>query len=70
MPEVTFEARLAQAGEAVERRLSELLARDRPGGTEAGSLGDAMRYATLGGGKRLRPFFADRAPLTSRGAAL
>lgn len=51
-----FERRLAQAGEAVERRLRELLARDRQGGTEAGRLGDAMRYAVLGGGKRLRPF--------------
>ena len=51
-----FEERLAQAGEAVERRLRELLARDRPGAVEAGRLGDAMRYAALGGGKRLRPF--------------
>jgi farnesyl diphosphate synthase len=57
MREVTmFEAKLAAAGEAVERRLRALLAADRPGGIEAGRLGDAMRYAVLGGGKRLRPF--------------
>jgi farnesyl diphosphate synthase len=51
-----IEAKLAAAGEAVERRLRTLLAADRPGGIEAGRLGDAMRYAALGGGKRLRPF--------------
>src|ERR1700736_4016187 len=51
-----FEARLTQAAEAVELRLRELLASDRPGGVEAGRLGDAMRYAVLGGGKRIRPF--------------
>ena len=57
MREVTmFEAKLAAAGEAVEGRLRTLLAADRPGGIEAGRLGDAMRYAVLGGGKRLRPF--------------
>jgi farnesyl diphosphate synthase len=57
MRELTmFEARLMQAAEAVERRLRELLASDRPGGVEAGRLGDAMRYAVLGGGKRIRPF--------------
>jgi farnesyl diphosphate synthase len=51
-----FEARLALAGEAVEGRLRELLAADRPDAVEAGRLGDAMRYAALSGGKRLRPF--------------
>jgi farnesyl diphosphate synthase len=51
-----FEERLTEAGRAVERRMSELLASDRAGGIEAGRLGDAMRYATLGGGKRFRPF--------------
>jgi len=51
-----FEARLAQAGKAVEGRLRELLAAERAGGIEAGRLGEAMRYATLSGGKRLRPF--------------
>jgi farnesyl diphosphate synthase len=52
----TFEARLLQAGAAVECRLHALLAADRPGAHEAGRLGEAMRYAALGGGKRLRPF--------------
>ncbi len=52
----TFEARLAASGEATERRLRELLASNRPGGIEAGRLGEAMRYAALGGGKRFRPF--------------
>ena len=51
-----FEAKLTQAGLAVEQRLAELLASDRPGAIEAGRLGEAMRYATLGGGKRFRPF--------------
>jgi farnesyl diphosphate synthase len=48
-----FEQRLAAAGEAVEKRLAELLANGRP---EAGRLGEAMRYGALGGGKRFRPF--------------
>jgi len=52
----SFETRLAQAGAAVEGRLQQLLAADRPGGQEAGRLGEAMRYAVFGGGKRLRPF--------------
>jgi farnesyl diphosphate synthase len=51
-----FAQRLAEVGEAVEQRLRTLLSGDRPGGIEAGQLGDAMRYAVLGGGKRLRPF--------------
>ena len=51
-----FEKKLALAAEAVERRLSELLANDRPGSVEAGRLGHAMRYGALGGGKRMRPF--------------
>jgi farnesyl diphosphate synthase len=51
-----LEAKLTQAGLAVEQRLAELLASDRPGAIEAGQLGEAMRYATLGGGKRFRPF--------------
>jgi farnesyl diphosphate synthase len=48
-----FEKRLAAARDAVEQRLRELLASNR---FEAGRLGDAMRYAMLGGGKRFRPF--------------
>ena len=51
MPEFTDV--LAQSAEAVERVLDDLLSKDdRP---EA-RLMDAMRYATLGGGKRIRPF--------------
>jgi farnesyl diphosphate synthase len=53
-----FESRLASAGEAMETLLQELLASkplpreiDRPE-----RLIEAMRYAALGGGKRLRPF--------------
>src|SRR5262249_3511735 len=51
-----FRQRLAAAASAVEGRLEALLARDRPGGIEAGRLGEAMRYAALGAGKRFRPF--------------
>src|SRR4029079_15641930 len=51
-----FEQRLTMCGEAVQRRLEELLAPDRRGHAEAGRLGEAMRYSALGGGKRFRPF--------------
>jgi farnesyl diphosphate synthase len=51
-----FEKKLMAAAEAVEQRLSELLASDRRGFIRAGRLGEAMRYGVLGGGKRLRPF--------------
>jgi farnesyl diphosphate synthase len=56
--QVDFENRLTAAGNAVEDKLSELLAADllpreiaRPA-----RLLEAMRYASLAGGKRLRPF--------------
>jgi farnesyl diphosphate synthase len=49
-----FEERLAAVGEALDRRLVELLG--KRGMAEAGRLGEAMRYAALGGGKRFRPF--------------
>jgi farnesyl diphosphate synthase len=50
---VEFKARLARAAEAVERELESLL----PTGLELEHrLFDAMRYAVLAGGKRLRPF--------------
>jgi farnesyl diphosphate synthase len=49
-----FEERLAAVGEALDRRLLELLGKDRL--IEVGRLGEAMRYAALGGGKRFRPF--------------
>lgn len=51
-----FSNRLIELGETVERHLALLLDAKRPGGIEAGRLGEAMRYATLGGGKRFRPF--------------
>ncbi|MGH6735188.1 MAG: polyprenyl synthetase family protein [Methyloceanibacter sp.] len=53
---MTFLAELERTAWAVEQRLGELLAAGEtvpPGGVE---LGEAMRYAALGGGKRLRPF--------------
>jgi farnesyl diphosphate synthase len=53
---MTFLAELERTAWAVEQRLGELLAASEttpPGGAE---LGEAMRYAALGGGKRLRPF--------------
>ncbi|MDP6688194.1 MAG: polyprenyl synthetase family protein [Alphaproteobacteria bacterium] len=50
---VDFNAMLAKAAEAVDQELEELL----PAGQELEHrLFDAMRYAVLGGGKRLRPF--------------
>lgn len=51
-----FSERLTELGVVVERHLAHLLDAKRPGGIEAGRLGEAMRYATLGGGKRFRPF--------------
>ncbi len=53
---MTFPAEIERVASAVERRLDRLLALNPvpvPGGDE---LGQAMRYAALGGGKRLRPF--------------
>jgi geranylgeranyl pyrophosphate synthase len=50
-----FLARLERVAGAVERRLDRLLVRS--GAPKDGArLGEAMRYATIGGGKRLRPF--------------
>lgn len=51
-----FNDRLNACAVAVEQRLNHLMDAKRPGGIEAGRLGEAMRYATLGGGKRFRPF--------------
>ena len=53
-----FPARLADAAEAVDRLLGVLLAPGATAGEEIwpARLGDAIRYAALGGGKRLRPF--------------
>ena len=58
---MTFVAELERTAWTVEQRLGELLAANEttpPGGAE---LGEAMRYAALGGGKRLRPFLLIRA---------
>ncbi len=46
--------RLERVAGAVERRLDHLLA-DSGASPESARLGEAMRYAALGGGKRLRP---------------
>lgn len=56
--QVEFEKRLTAAGNAVEDKLSELLAADALPAEIArpARLIEAMRYATLAGGKRLRPF--------------
>lgn len=53
VPPVDVEAALAQASEALERKLSRLL--PEAAGIEA-RLAEAMRYSALAGGKRLRPF--------------
>ena len=58
MDDTAFAARLAESGAAIERELDILLKAEptpgEPGRPER--LIEAMRYATLGGGKRLRPF--------------
>ena len=58
MDDTAFAARLAESGAAIERALDDLLqAKPRPGEpARPERLIEAMRYATLGGGKRLRPF--------------
>lgn len=48
-----MQERLARTAERVEAELDRLLPVPRD---ERASLGEAMRYAVLGGGKRLRPF--------------
>jgi farnesyl diphosphate synthase len=50
---VSLAERMATVAEAIERELDHLL--PRPAGGQA-RLQEAMRYAVLGGGKRLRPF--------------
>ena len=52
---MAFLQRLERVAGAVERRLDRFLAKsDAP--PSGARLGEAMRHATLGGGKRLRPF--------------
>src|SRR5271170_5471067 len=58
MDDIAFAARLAESGAAIERELDMLLGPEARLGEPARPerLIEAMRYATLGGGKRLRPF--------------
>jgi farnesyl diphosphate synthase len=58
MDESAFAARLAESQAGIERELENLLeAEPKPGEpARPKRLMEAMRYATLGGGKRLRPF--------------
>jgi farnesyl diphosphate synthase len=60
---LSFQVRLTSTGEAIETVLDELLAAEPLPGeiTRPGRLIEAMRYATLGGGKRLRPFLVAEA---------
>jgi farnesyl diphosphate synthase len=53
---MTFLSELERVGRLVEGRLAELLAGDGPHDAGDPRLAEAMRYAALGGGKRLRPF--------------
>jgi farnesyl diphosphate synthase len=53
-PNMAFLAQLERVAGAVEARLDRLLPEPRP--QAPAGLGEAMRYAALGGGKRLRPF--------------
>ncbi len=46
---------MARQGERVERALDRVLPVAAPGGSGADGLHEAMRYAVLGGGKRVRP---------------
>lgn len=53
---MTFEDKMAAVARLVEQRLTDLLTRARGPGRPPERLAEAMRYAVLGGGKRLRPF--------------
>src|SRR5262245_60624243 len=55
-PNMTFLSELERVGRLVEGRLAELLAGDGTRSAGEATLAEAMRYAALGGGKRLRPF--------------
>ena len=55
MTEIDVSARLKEAAERVERALEEVLGEEHTGGTV---VAEAMRYSTLGGGKRIRAFLA------------
>jgi farnesyl diphosphate synthase len=53
---MSFASELEHISALVEARLDQLLKPEPAGGTRANELAQAMRYAVLGGGKRLRPF--------------
>ena len=53
---MTFPAEIERVASAVERRLDRLLALNPVPALGGDELSQAMRYAALGGGKRLRPF--------------
>lgn len=53
---MSFEDRMATTAARVEKRLSDYLTRARGPADPPARLAEAMRYAVLGGGKRLRPF--------------
>jgi farnesyl diphosphate synthase len=53
---MTFPQELECVAWTVERRLDELLCQGRAPAGNATELAQAMRYAVLGGGKRIRPF--------------
>lgn len=53
---MTFKEHLERAGRLVEARLDVLLGEKGAGAAQGTNLAKAMRYAVLGGGKRLRPF--------------
>jgi farnesyl diphosphate synthase len=51
-----FNHRLQRCATLTEQRLEQWLSQNGQGHRAPGRLNDAMRYATMGGGKRLRPF--------------
>jgi farnesyl diphosphate synthase len=53
---MTFKEDLERVGRLVEARLGALLGDKSSGAAQGTALAQAMRYAVLGGGKRLRPF--------------
>ena len=53
---MTFDERLKATAASVEKRLADFLSGNRGPVAPPERLADAMRYAALGGGKRLRPF--------------
>ncbi|WP_414675665.1 polyprenyl synthetase family protein, partial [Methyloceanibacter sp.] len=53
---MTFKEDLERVGRLVEARLDAMLGDQGSGAAQGTTLAKAMRYAVLGGGKRLRPF--------------